>query len=785
MRKVLFGIIAILTVFAMISCDNGTTTKTFTVTYDGNGNTGGTVPKAQSVADGGKITIASGEGLVKNDLNFGGWNTKTDGTGDNYAAGDNVTMKKNLKLYVKWTSGEAQYSYTVTFDKNAADATAPNPATRTVQSPSTTVSALPGVEPTREGYVFKGYNLLQDGSGDWFKAGTPSTGATVVTGNMIVYAQWKAGYLIKFDKNCDDPTVAEPNPPQVELDVDDPGELTSMPANKIPAALTRDYFNFLGWYIIQSEAEVTGDNDLEDYKFTKDTEITESFTVYALWKFVGGTPTVVDGTLVHNRPLLEMTDDTNGSTLNADGSITMTFKAGGSKFKYTIPALAFDTDGITPKYDFLKVEYAIVEKAGNWETTQIHVRDGLGAKIVNGTRFASPNDYVPFDNEVNKGLIYELSYMNGGFILNDYKTTEQGFTVLIKSVTYYTSPKYKVTFDWNYDGSQTTKPAASDVENIWGPLVGHPGYSVGTAKWPVTPDRSGETAADGTTPDPWFFMGWFEGLGTDNEDEVTSGTIITKNTALKAKWTDVEPPKIEKITTKANSPVPVYQFVLPTGKKWADIKSVTYTIYINDAATLAITEGRQMVVGLINEVAFSGANDDGTTGFYYNSAWGQLRMVYADASVNAWLESGKDAQGEKGGKDKWVTIVRDVNPLASSYTGKDNSGNNVPGITPAGATGTVDTTIDLGTYYLGIGAGCRNTNIASYYIKDVALVDSDGTTKYPATPFYDDTGYYGDGTDGRPVAPTLANGTTKIKDLAFGGGGTGGLTRVMAYNPEP
>lgn len=77
-----------------------------TLTYDKNGATAGEAPSAQ-----GNITIGTGvtvaakpEGLANTGYDFGGWNTKADGTGTNYTAGtDEITMTDNITLYAKWT----------------------------------------------------------------------------------------------------------------------------------------------------------------------------------------------------------------------------------------------------------------------------------------------------------------------------------------------------------------------------------------------------------------------------------------------------------------------------------------------------------------------------------------------------------------------------------------------------------------------------------------------------------------------------------------------------------
>ncbi len=84
----------------------------YTVTYNGNGSTGGTPPTdAGSYLPGASATVLGNTGsLVKTGYTFGGWNTQADGNGTTYAAGENLTVTSNTTLYALWLS-----PYTVTW----------------------------------------------------------------------------------------------------------------------------------------------------------------------------------------------------------------------------------------------------------------------------------------------------------------------------------------------------------------------------------------------------------------------------------------------------------------------------------------------------------------------------------------------------------------------------------------------------------------------------------------------------------------------------------------------
>ena len=78
--------------------------RTFTVTYNGNGNTGGTAPAEQSsLTYGQSITAATNSGsLVKTGSTFAGWNTRADGKGVSVAEGGTYRVNGNVTLYAVW-----------------------------------------------------------------------------------------------------------------------------------------------------------------------------------------------------------------------------------------------------------------------------------------------------------------------------------------------------------------------------------------------------------------------------------------------------------------------------------------------------------------------------------------------------------------------------------------------------------------------------------------------------------------------------------------------------------
>ncbi len=80
----------------------------YTLTYNGNGNTGGNVPAAPQTYDENTIVtvLANTGNLEKTSYAFVGWNTQADGSGDSFIADGtaSITMTNNITLYAQWKS---------------------------------------------------------------------------------------------------------------------------------------------------------------------------------------------------------------------------------------------------------------------------------------------------------------------------------------------------------------------------------------------------------------------------------------------------------------------------------------------------------------------------------------------------------------------------------------------------------------------------------------------------------------------------------------------------------
>ena len=84
------------------------TANTYSVSYNGNGSTGGSVPSdSGAYTNGATVTVLANTGnLTRTGYTFGGWNTAANGTGTAYAASGSAPLTMgltNVTLYAQWT----------------------------------------------------------------------------------------------------------------------------------------------------------------------------------------------------------------------------------------------------------------------------------------------------------------------------------------------------------------------------------------------------------------------------------------------------------------------------------------------------------------------------------------------------------------------------------------------------------------------------------------------------------------------------------------------------------
>ena len=172
---------------------SATITRLYTITYNGNGHTGGTVPEAVDKKHGTNITLSNST-PTRTGYTFARWNTEKDGTGTSYDEGATYSTDADVTLYAKWTA----HKYRVIFNANGGEGSMKDQSfTYDVEQ------ALTKNEFTRVGYTFAGWNENASGNSTSYTDQQPVKNLNATSGGQkTLYAQWKPNtYTVQFDGN--------------------------------------------------------------------------------------------------------------------------------------------------------------------------------------------------------------------------------------------------------------------------------------------------------------------------------------------------------------------------------------------------------------------------------------------------------------------------------------------------------------------------------------------------------------------------------------------------------
>lgn len=153
--------------------------ETFTLNYDANGGEGAMTDKASPYVNNSEAKVLDNE-FTRSNYRFTGWNTKADGTGDSYQAGDVIKMIGNMTLYAQWKhkggGGSGDKKVTLHYESNGGTTYKDERYTY-----GTTVKL--DKTPLREGHTFTG----------WYadKELTKKISNITMKGDKTVYAGWE------------------------------------------------------------------------------------------------------------------------------------------------------------------------------------------------------------------------------------------------------------------------------------------------------------------------------------------------------------------------------------------------------------------------------------------------------------------------------------------------------------------------------------------------------------------------------------------------------------------
>jgi uncharacterized repeat protein (TIGR02543 family) len=244
-----------------------TTLPTYTVSYNGNGNTGGAVPTdSNAYVQGATVTVLGNIGsLVKTNYNFSGWNTAANGSGETYTQGSTFSMgSANVTLYAQWTTLS---TYTVNYNGNGnTGGSVPTDSTNYLQGATVTVLGNTG-NLSKLGYSFIGWNPQADGSGTTYTQGLTFT---MGGSNVTLYAKWAPTYTVAYNANgATGGTVPTDSASYL------PGSSVTVLGNT--GNLVRTYFTFEGW---NSQADGNGTTYAESQTFIMGSA---NVILYAKW----------------------------------------------------------------------------------------------------------------------------------------------------------------------------------------------------------------------------------------------------------------------------------------------------------------------------------------------------------------------------------------------------------------------------------------------------------------------------------------------------------------------
>jgi len=228
----------------------------YTITYDGNGSDGGSVPVDTNLySAGAPVSISGFSTLTKTGHSADAWTGKADGGGIAVTPGTQYTMPaSDVTLYARWKA----VSCTLNFDSNNGSGVT---AVQSALFGST--CTLDANTYTRSGYIFTGWAVTPAGVKIYGDGAALS-----ITGDMTLYAVWqKNTYGVSFNANGGAGTM-----PLLPMEYD---TTQNLPLN----LFSYNGYNFDGWSLTPGGLPAYND-------FSLFTMPASDVTLYARWKAV-------------------------------------------------------------------------------------------------------------------------------------------------------------------------------------------------------------------------------------------------------------------------------------------------------------------------------------------------------------------------------------------------------------------------------------------------------------------------------------------------------------------
>lgn len=478
--------------------------KTYDVTYSNNYAGGGTfiptnIEAKKWVFDGAKTAPSSNPS--RTGYIFEGWYTSVACT-EKYSFKGNYTSAGALTLYANWEAKK----YDITYTLNYAGAPSFVPSNEAAKKWAFDgVKTAPNPDPSRVGYIFKGWYTNEVCTIKYTFTGNYTTDNT-----LTLYANWEAEkYDVSYKLNY---TGAPSYVPENDAAKKWAFDGTKTAPSPSP---TRTGYTLEGWY---SDAECT-----DKYSFTGNYTTDDALTLYANWE-----SKKYDITYNLNYTGVPSFIPTNGAAKKwAYGGVKTAPHPNPSRVGYTFEGW-YTNNTCTDKYSFTGNynNASALTLYANWEAKEYDITYSLN--------YTSAPGFVPI-NEAAKKWVFDgvktaptsiptrTGYSFDGWYEDEICTTEYLFSgkyTVDGALTLYAKWKadeYDITYNLNYSGAPTFAPSNEEAKK-WA----HDGIK--TAPNPA-PNRAG-----------YSFAGWYSNSGCTISYDFGGTFTGTTGITLYAKW---------------------------------------------------------------------------------------------------------------------------------------------------------------------------------------------------------------------------------------------------------
>lgn len=445
-------------------------TIVYTVTYNANGATSGTVPVDENEYEANdEVTVLGNTGnLAKDHYTFNGWNTKADGSGTGYVAGGTFAISANTTLYAKWAAN----TNTVTLPAEDSYGTYTMSATNPVAYGTTvtlTYTPTDGYENYLATWSVNGTEIVGNSFTMPDEAVTVTVELTSSKGYVELPYEWEGGtkeQLMSVDgitaSGLGQDYSASNNPYLIKFD--NTGDYILIKTDSQPGKVTIGV-KMLGG---SSTSKITVQGSSDGETFTDVEELTISGAQNAVLTLETSSPfdandryvklVFTKGSNVGVGPITIAAANTTDPQIVAEATVELAYDATSGEIPYTInnpvagtTLTAATTAGwisnVTVASD--KVTFTATANDGAERTATVTLTYGTLTKEVTVTQAANPNGPGTEDNP------YTVEQARAAI---DAGTGTQGVYatgIVSKIVTAYNSQYENISFNISADGTTT------------------------------------------------------------------------------------------------------------------------------------------------------------------------------------------------------------------------------------------------------------------------------------------------------------------------------------------